>query len=226
MTLLKLLNTGSWRLWKHSASLWTFRAQECSWELLRSVKSRRRIHSLLLRERKKRTYYRTNSQEFSHSNSFGSLLFWSEGSTLSGSFNSVIVKCFHSPRPNPLSSFLSSLKPWQTEDSQLPSLLELNLLWASNKSKQTISIDSIAKTRKQNKTLEASQASLSRNENLAGREVRHICIRCIGQIKHKQNLKTLHMYHTFLWKWVTVSREFSYIWESKSVGIIASVVPA
>ena len=143
MTLLKLLNTGSWRLWKHSASLWTFRAQECPWELLRSVKSRRRIHSLLLRERKKRTYYRTNSQEFSHSNIFGSLLFWSEGSTLSGSFNSVIVKCFHSPRPNPLSSFLSSLKPWQTEDNKLPSLLESNLLWglwASNKSKQTISI--------------------------------------------------------------------------------------
>ena len=45
-----------------------------------------------------------------------------------------------------------------------------------------MSIDSIAKTRSQNKTLEALLASLSRNQTRAGREVRHICIRCFNPL--------------------------------------------
>ena len=98
------------------------------------------------------------------------------------SFNSAIVKCFHSPhRIAWIGHFFLRKEPWQREDNQLSFLLELNLLFdgseALNKSKQNKSIDSKAETRSQNKTLEASLASLSRNETRAGPEVRHICIR-------------------------------------------------
>ena len=45
------------------------------------------------------------------------------------SFNSVMVKCFHSPRRIAWIHFCLRKEPWQRDDNQLSFLLELNLLF-------------------------------------------------------------------------------------------------
>ena len=53
------------------------------WILFQKRFTRSDVYLSLVRERTKRTWNRTIFREFSHSNSFVSLLFWSEASTLS-----------------------------------------------------------------------------------------------------------------------------------------------
>ena len=93
------------------------------------------------------------------------------------------VKCFPSPRRLAwILNFLCEKIFWKVKVVPVR-VKSLGGAQRSNNSKQTISIDSIAKTPSQNKTREASLASLVRNLTRAGREVCHICIRCIVQHK-------------------------------------------
>ena len=133
MALLKLLNTGSWRLWNHSALLSVAVSLRAPKDLVSRdggfTPSRGYLPFLGRRTDK------ANLKQYHESFSYSPILiiswvFSSEAKRAHfRSFNSVIVKCLHWPRRIAWIHFFLCKEPCQSEDNQLSSLLELNFLF-------------------------------------------------------------------------------------------------